>query len=73
MSIKRNDFLLVEEIANECRAPRSTVRHWMQTGKLPSIRLGRRRLVRRDDFERFLRAAGLGDNGATTGGKEAPR
>jgi excisionase family DNA binding protein len=59
MSIKQNEFLLVEEIAAECRAPRTTVRHWIQTGRLPSIRLGRRRLVRREDFEQFLRKAGL--------------
>jgi excisionase family DNA binding protein len=59
MPIKQNDFLLVEEIAAECRAPRTTVRQWMQTGRLPSIRLGRRRLVRREDFEQFLRNAGL--------------
>jgi excisionase family DNA binding protein len=61
MPIRQNDFLLVEEIAQECRAPRTTVRQWMHTGRLPSIRLGRRRLVRREHFERFLRNAGLAD------------
>jgi excisionase family DNA binding protein len=59
MPITHNDFLLVEEIAAECRAPKTSVRHWMRTGRLPSIRLGRRRLVRRADFERFLQVAAL--------------
>lgn len=34
-----------------------TVRHWVTTGKLPSIRPGRRRLVRLSDLERFLSEA----------------
>ena len=59
MHVKKHDFLLVEEISAECRAPQTTVRHWLRTGRLASIRLGRRRLVRREDFERFLRDAGL--------------
>jgi excisionase family DNA binding protein len=68
MPITHNDFLLVEEIAAECRAPRTSVRHWMRTGRLPSVRLGRRRLVRRADFERFLEAAGLSSTvGAAAG------
>ncbi len=61
MVIKSNEFLLVDEIATECRAPRASVRHWIATGKLASVKVGRRRLVRRQDFERFLRSAGLRD------------
>lgn len=47
-------FLLLEEVAEETRTALSTVRHWIATGKLPSTRPGRRRLVRRVDLERFL-------------------
>jgi excisionase family DNA binding protein len=50
-------FLLLEEIAAETRAPISTVRHWIATGKLASVRPGRRRLVRRVDLEAFLSGA----------------
>ena len=59
MPARRNDLLLVEEIAEECRVPPSTVRHWLRTSRMPSGKLGRRRVVRREDFERFLRQAGI--------------
>jgi excisionase family DNA binding protein len=49
-----DDFLLLSEIAQITRAPVSTVRFWVASKKLPSIRPGRRRLVRRSDLERFL-------------------
>jgi excisionase family DNA binding protein len=54
-----NQFLFLEEVAAETRATLSTVRHWIAVGKLPSVRPGRRRLVRRADLERFLEASGL--------------
>ncbi|MET0794629.1 MAG: excisionase family DNA-binding protein [Polyangiaceae bacterium] len=47
-------YLLLHEIAEETRTPLSTVRHWIATGKLPSVRPGRRRLVRRADLDAFL-------------------
>lgn len=52
------EFVFVEEIAQMCRVPASSVRYWLSTGKLASIRPGKRRLVRRDDLMRFLRDAG---------------
>jgi excisionase family DNA binding protein len=58
-----SEFLFLEEVAAEIRTPLSTVRYWIITGKLPSIRPGRRRLVRRSDLERFLAASG-GDSAA---------
>lgn len=48
-------FLTLQECANEARTAVSTVRYWLRVGKLKSIRPGRRRLVPRDSFERFLR------------------
>jgi excisionase family DNA binding protein len=48
------EFLLLDEVAHECRAPLSTVRYWIACGRLNSIRPGRRRLVSRADLERFL-------------------
>lgn len=47
-------YLLLQEIAEETRTPLSTVRHWIATGRLPSVRPGRRRLVRRADLDAFL-------------------
>lgn len=51
------EWLLLEDVAREIRAPLSSVRFWCSTGKLPSIRPGRRRLVRRRDLDRFLESA----------------
>jgi excisionase family DNA binding protein len=49
-----SSYLLLEEIAEETRTPLSTVRHWVAQGKLPSVRPGRRRLVRRVDLDAFM-------------------
>jgi excisionase family DNA binding protein len=48
-------YLLLSEVAELARAPISTVRFWVLTGRPPSSRPGKRRLVRRRDLERFLR------------------
>lgn len=49
-------FLTIEECAQEARVSVSTVRYWVQLGKLASLRPGRRRLIERIEFERFLNA-----------------
>lgn len=48
------------EVAREARAPLSTVRHWLGTGYLPSVKLGKHRLVSRADFERLVRSGSQG-------------
>jgi excisionase family DNA binding protein len=57
MSENRREYLLLEEVARECRAPVASVRYWIASGRLRSIRPGRRRLVSRDELDRFLAAA----------------
>ncbi len=52
-----SELLLINEVAAICRAPISTVRHWLATGKLRSVKPGRHRLVRRTDLEAFLASA----------------
>jgi excisionase family DNA binding protein len=49
-----HEYLLLEEIAEIARAPVDTVRAWIRSGRLPSVKPGRRRLVRRADLEHFL-------------------
>jgi excisionase family DNA binding protein len=49
-----SDLLLLEEVAQLTRAPLSCVRFWVRTGKLASLRPGRRVLVRRSVLEQFL-------------------
>jgi excisionase family DNA binding protein len=53
-----DDLLLISEVAEACRAPIGTVRHWIRTGRLASFRLGRRRMIRREALIRFLEEAG---------------
>ena len=48
------DLLLVEEVAILCRASPETVRFWIRTGRLRSIRPARRRLIARAEVVRFL-------------------
>ena len=54
MSENRREYLLLDEVARECRAPIASVRYWIASGRLRSIRPGRRRLVSRDELDRFL-------------------
>jgi len=48
------DLLQLTEVARLARVSVSSVRFWIKSGKLESIRPGKRRLVRRAEFERFL-------------------
>jgi excisionase family DNA binding protein len=54
MPENRREYLLLDEVARECRAPVASVRHWIASGRLGSIKPGRRRLVSRDELDRFL-------------------
>jgi excisionase family DNA binding protein len=54
-------YLLVEEVAKLARAPVETVRAWIRSGRLPSVKPGRRRLVRRVDLEGFLKRTKLAE------------
>lgn len=57
---ERDRYMLLSEVASEARVSLSSVRHWLRTGKLQSVRPGRRRLIRRTDFEQFI-ASDFGD------------
>ena len=47
----------IDEIANMLGVPIGTVRDWVLKRKIRSYRPGRRRLIYRDDFLRFMRAS----------------
>jgi excisionase family DNA binding protein len=47
-------YLLLPEAAELARASVSSVRYWIQCGKLKAHRPGRRVLIAADDLERFL-------------------
>lgn len=46
----------LDEVAARCRAPLSTVRWWAQCGRLRTVKLGRRPLVREADLRLFIEA-----------------
>lgn len=48
------DLLLIEEVAEIARVSPETVRFWIKRKLLPSLRPGRRRLIRREALEAFL-------------------
>lgn len=55
-----DEYLLVPEVIAITRSSKGTVNHWIRTGRLPSTKPGRRRLIRREDLDRFLSAAASG-------------
>ena len=54
MNQKDEGLLIVEEVAAICRTSPETVRFWIRSGRLASVRPGRRRLISRADLKRFL-------------------
>jgi excisionase family DNA binding protein len=56
-----NEFLLLVEAAERARVSVETLRFWIRTGRLASVRPGRRRMVRRDVLEAFLQRDSLAE------------
>ena len=66
-------FLYLDEVARECRASLSTVRHWIAVGRLRSVRPGRRLLVNREDLDSFIDASTRRPTTSNALEKRAPR
>jgi excisionase family DNA binding protein len=49
-----DDLVTVEQIAAICHAHPETVRRWLRDGRVPSVKIGLRRLVHRTDLNRLL-------------------
>jgi len=62
----RDEWLLINEVAKIARVSPDTVRFWIKTGRLRSVRPGRRRLVRRDVLDAFLSPGGAPVKGEGT-------
>jgi excisionase family DNA binding protein len=58
MTEDRREFLLLDEVAREYRASVASLRYWIARGRLRSVRPGRRRLVSRENLERFIATGG---------------
>lgn len=50
-----DELLTVEEVARIVKASVSTVRKWIRTGELRSVKIGRLRRVRRADLQQSFR------------------
>ena len=55
------DYLLLSEVAQIARTSVDSVRGWVRSGRLRSVKPGRRRLIRREELERFLARDGLAE------------
>lgn len=53
---EQQELLTVDETIRVLRLGRTRVNEMLRAGKLPSIKIGHRRFVRRIDLERFLYA-----------------
>jgi excisionase family DNA binding protein len=49
-----DDLLFLDEVAQHARVSIESVRHWIKAGRLPSVRPGKRRMVRRSDLDVFM-------------------
>jgi excisionase family DNA binding protein len=61
------ELLTVGEAAAIFRVTLQTIRNWIEWGKLPALRVGRRFLVRREHIEALLDQAQADDAGHATG------
>ena len=48
------ELFTTEELEKRTGIDKATWRHWIRIGLLPSIKLGKRVLVSRPDYERFI-------------------
>jgi excisionase family DNA binding protein len=49
-----DEYFTVKEIAERLKLNQQTVRNWIDEGRLPAVRIGRRVRVRRADLDRVL-------------------
>ena len=47
-------YLTVAEVAHTLKLNQQTVRNWIDQGRLPALRVGRRVRIKRSDFQRIL-------------------
>jgi excisionase family DNA binding protein len=62
-----DELLTVAEAAKIFRVTLQTIRNWIEWGKLPALRVGRRFLVRREHIESLLDQAQAADGAHATG------
>jgi excisionase family DNA binding protein len=54
MPSTEDEFLTVAEVAQTLRLSQATIRKWLDDGRLPHVRIGRRVRIVRADLDRFM-------------------
>lgn len=54
MNGEPDEFITVAEVASILKLNQQTVRNWIDQGKLPHVRIGRRVRIRRADFDALV-------------------
>lgn len=71
MSVDRDEsFLTVAEVADLLKVNQQTVRNWIDHGRLPAVRVGRRVRIKRSDLDRILET-GSGSGNTPPAGRPA--
>lgn len=52
-----SELLTIDEVADRLRVGKRTVERFVATGEIPSVKVGRRRLVPQTELERYVRQA----------------
>lgn len=52
---KKMEYLHVKEIMNELRVSRDVVYHWIRSGQLPALKIGRKFLISLSDYKIFIK------------------
>lgn len=65
-------FLTVAEVAELLKVNQQTVRNWIDHGRLPAVRVGRRVRIKRSDLDRILEAGYQGGNSPSAGRPAGP-
>jgi excisionase family DNA binding protein len=68
-AVQDPQLLLIPEVADLARVSIATVRYWIASGRLPSLRPGRRVMVRVAALQKFLADAERGANIEPSGGR----
>jgi len=64
-------FLTVAEVAELLKLNQQTVRNWIDQGRLPALRVGRRVRIKRSDFERVIEQSATAGMATTEPGPSA--
>jgi excisionase family DNA binding protein len=68
-TVQDPQLLLIPEVARLARVSIATVRYWIASGKLPSLKPGRRVMVRMAALQKLLADAERGVNTEASGGR----